>query len=67
MAVKHGTAQQAYDDGYRDGLRATRLEKLEKDRRLILQIATDARENGLNRGAVIWRESLEKIIELSRQ
>lgn len=66
MAVKSGMAQQAYDDGYRDGSKAARLEKLERNRRVVHQIAAASRANGITQGAVIWHEALAKIIELTR-
>lgn len=58
-------ARTAYDEGYRDGASATRLAKLEREMRAIRQIASNAREAGITGGAVLWREALEKIINLS--
>lgn len=45
--------------------KSDRITKLERERRAIRQIASNAREEGIRHGAVIWREALEKIIGLT--
>lgn len=58
------TAESLIEAGRRNMELSARLAVLERERRAVRQIASNAREEGIRQGAVIWREALEKIVRL---